>query len=546
MYLLKELKKEVNEKIDEATGKEPGFNHFSKPPSPELGDLSTSIAFQTDEKNPEPIASKIEEIKLLEEVKTKGPYINLFIDWKKFSKKMLNKVTTKEEDYGRNKKNKEEILVEYSQPNTHKAFHIGHLRNTALGESLSRILEFNGYDIKRLNYINDMGAHVAKTIWALQEFHENEKPPENKGKWLGEIYAEACKKEEDHEDEISELMKQLEGKNPGIMDEWRKTRDWSIQEFKEIYDELDVEFDKWYFESDIKQNARRIVEDLLDREIAEKDEGAIIVDNEPKGTNVIQRSDGTILYSTSDLALAKKKFEDFDPDRNIYVVGSEQKFHFQMLFETLKKMGFKNADKCFHLAYELVRLKSGKMSSREGKTILYEDFAEEARKKALEAVKEKNPELKDKKEVAEKVALGAMKYEMLEVNPNKNIVFDWEKALDFEGQSAPYLQYAYVRCRSILKESEKEPVPGELEEGKKLMKKVSKFPEIVEKSAENYSPHLIAVYAYELAEEFSSFYSNVHVIGNEKEKELLALVQATAITLKNALNLLAIKTMEEM
>ncbi len=546
MYLLKELKKQINEKIQEATGKTPGFNHFSEPPSPDLGDLSTNIAFQTKSKNPRPIANKIKEIGLVKKTETKGPYINVFIDWKEFSEKVLDQVINKERNYGKRKEKNEEVLVEYSQPNTHKAFHIGHLRNTALGESLSRILEFNGFNVVRLNYINDMGAHVAKTLWALQEFHENDKPPESKGKWLGKIYAEACKKEKKNKNEVSELMKKLEKHDPEITDLWKKTRSWSIKEFEEIYDELDADFDKWYFESDIKQDARNIVQELLDEKIAEKDEGAVIVDNKPKGVNLIQRSDGTILYSTSELALAKKKFKDFDPDRNIYVVGSEQKFHFQMLFETLKKMGFENADKCFHLAYELVRLKSGKMSSRKGKAILYEDFAEKTREKALEAVKEKNPELENKKEVVEEVALGAMKYEMLHVNSNKTIVFDWKKALDFEGQSAPYIQYAYARCKSILKKSCKEPSVGRLNKGKELLKKISEFPEIAEDAADSYSPHVIAVYAYDLAEEFNSFYSDVHVIGNEEEKELLALVEATSTVLHNALNLLAIETMEEM
>ena len=542
-----ELKQEAAKLLAEATGKKVTVESLSPAPKPELGFFASRVAFEMGgnpvEKAKE-AASKIKSDKLT--AKAVGPYVNFF-PTDNYSKELVKKILAEKDGYGKGKQS-ESIMVEYSEPNTHKAFHIGHLRNTALGIALSNILEHAGFKVTRINYINDIGLHVAKCLWALQKFHAGEDPPENKGKWLGEIYAEASKKikeNPDYDAEVRDLLQKMDSGDADAIKLMNETREWSLDEFKKIYEELGADFDKWYYESDIKGETKEIVKELMDKGIAKEDDGAVIIDNSPFGVNLLQRSDGTTLYSTSDLALAKHKFGDYDPDRSVYVVGSEQKFHFQMLFETLKKWGFRQGEKCFHLAYELVMLKSGKMKSREGEVILYEDFAKEAKDRALKEVEQKNPDLEDKEGVARAVGIGAIKYSMLKVSNTKTIVFDWEKALSFEGETAPYIQYANVRCHSILDKAGTKGKAGVVD-APELVYELSRLDEVVAEAAKDYSPHVLALYAYSVANALSTFYTKQQVIGSKDEAALLALVEATSVVIENCLRLLGIEAPRRM
>ncbi|MCD6522119.1 MAG: arginine--tRNA ligase [Candidatus Diapherotrites archaeon] len=541
----------VQRAIEEATGKRISLNELTYPPDPKLGDLASRIAFElpgNPKENAEALAKKIKRGGMIKNVKAYGPYLNFFADWDALSKAIVEDAL--KEGYGKGKQKKEKVMVEFSQPNTHKAFHVGHLRNVCLGDSLVRILRYNGYETIAANYLGDTGTHVAKVLWCLEKFHKGEKPEKNKGRWLGEIYKEAAQKLKEnpaYEEEVRNVYKRLFfDKERELVDLWKKTRQWSIEEFDRIYRELGVTFDTVFFESEVEEPGVELVKQLVEKGIAKLDQGAVIVDLKDKGLGVflLLRSDGTPLYSTKDLYLAKKKFEEYNIDVSIYVVGSEQKLYFKQLFETLRRMGFKQADKCYHLAYELVVLKSGKMKSREGNVILYEDFAKEAIERARKAVEEKNPKLseEEKQSIAKVVGIGAIKYGMLKVSNNKTIVFDWETALDFNGESAPYIQYAYVRAKHILEKSTKNPKAGALttESEKNLLKKIGEFPDVLEDAASHYSPHLIANYAYELAYTFNSFYNSEQVIGSDKEEERLALVLSTADTIKACLDLLGI------
>ncbi|MDI6721696.1 MAG: arginine--tRNA ligase, partial [Candidatus Aenigmarchaeota archaeon] len=433
-------------------------------------------------------------------------------------------------------------MIEFSQPNTHKGFHIGHLRNTCIGDALVRIMRFSGHDVIAANYPGDIGAHVAKCLWLYKKKYNGKEPASGKGKWLGEIYAEAAQLLENNEEykkEYIETLHHLYEWDKRIIPLWKKTREWGMEEFRNIYKELDVNFDVWFFESEVEKRGKEFAEEALKKGIAKRSDGAIIFDLKEYGLDVliILRSDGTPLYSTKDLALAEIKFKKYSIDKSIYVVGSEQKLYFRQLFKALELLGFEQAKKCYHLSYELVMLKEGKMSSREGNVILYEDVMKEA----VEKAKDISPES------AKNVAIAALKYSMLSRDSNRIIVFDADEALSFEGDTGPYLQYTYARARSILKKSGKKPLAESFSEKEiSLIKKMSEFPDIVGHSCNDMKPHYIALYLHELASVFNEYYHANKIIGSENEWSLLALVNAFSNVMRTGLLLLGIPVMERM
>ncbi len=561
--LLKELKKELEDSIKKSIGPEDDFDIeivFSKPPDFKLGDISTPLSFELAKrlkKNPMEIAKNIARSmdlpKGIERAETAGGYINFFFDRKYFSKETVKRIIHEDISYGRGNKKNEKVMVEYSQPNTHKSFHIGHLRNVCLGDALASIMEFSGYDTIRANYIGDVGAHVAKCIWGYMKFYNNIVPDHNKGDFLGNVYSEAdrkLKESEEYQEEYKFVLKNLYEEDKRTMDIWKITREWSLEEFNRIYSELGVNFDIFLYESEVKDEGTKIAGELLEKGVAKTKEGAVIVDLKDYGLDefVILRSDGTALYSTKDLALAKKKFEDFRIDLSLYVVGSEQKFYFKQLFKTLELMGFKQAKRCFHLSYELVMLEEGKMSSREGNVVLYSELKDVVKKEALNQVRERN--ISNADAISEIVTIGALKYSMMKDN-NKRIIFNWKKALDFEGDTAPYIQYAHARASSILKKignlSHEFEIESLNENEYKLVFILSEFPEVVQKASIDYRPDYVSNYVYDLAKCFNEFYHECHVINAETNKEFrVSLVKSTKIVLRNALGLLGIKAPEEM
>ncbi|KYC46727.1 MAG: Arginine--tRNA ligase [Candidatus Methanofastidiosum methylothiophilum] len=300
----------------------------------------------------------------------------------------------------------------------------------------------------------------------------------------------------------------------------------------------------------MKDEGTKIAHELLDKGVAKNKEGAVIVDLKEFGLDefVILRSDGTALYSTKDLALAERKFQDFKIDLSLYVVGSEQKFYFKQLFKTLELMGFKQAKRCYHLSYELVMLEEGKMSSREGNVVLYSELKDVVKKEALNQVRERN--ISNADSISEIVTIGALKYSMMKDN-NKRIIFNWKKALDFEGDTAPYIQYAHARASSILKKIGDLNLQFEIEDLNekeyKLVSLLSEFPEVVERASIDYRPDYVSNYVYDIAKCFNEFYHECHVLNAETNKDFRAsLVKATKIVLNNALALLGIKAPEEM
>jgi len=561
--LLKDIKKELENSLRKNIDPENKLDIeivFSRPPDFKLGDIATPLSFELAKKlkkNPIQIAKDIAETIILpkgvEKAETTGGYINFFFDRKYFSKETTKKIIIEDKNYGKGSKKKEKVMVEYSQPNTHKSFHIGHLRNVCLGDALSNIMEFSGYETVRSNYIGDVGAHVAKCIWGYMKFYNGIIPEQNKGDFLGKVYSDADKKlkeSEEYQEEYKTVLKNLYDEEKRTMEIWAMTRQWSLEEFNRIYDDLGVNFDIFLYESEVKEEGTKIARELLEKSIATNKDGAVIVDLKQFGLDefVILRSDGTALYSTKDLALAKRKFEDFKIDLSLYVVGSEQKFYFKQLFKTLELMGFSQAKRCYHLSYELVMLEEGKMSSREGNVVLYSELKEFVKKEALNQVRERN--ISNAENISEIVTIGALKYSMMKDN-NKRIIFNWKKALDFEGDTAPYIQYAHARASSILNKIDGLKLEFDIddlnEKEYKLLFMLSEFPEIVHKASIDYRPDYVSNYVYDLAKCFNEFYHECHVLNAETNKDFrIALVKSTKIVLRNSLNLLGIKAPEEM
>jgi arginyl-tRNA synthetase len=508
----------------------------------------------------ENIASHLEFGKEISKIEPVNGYINIYVNTRTFAQNLIKAIV--EGNYGKGAKKGDKIMVEYSQPNTHKAFHIGHLRNTCLGSALVDILRYAGYTVVAANLINDTGSHVARWLWCYLNYHKGEEPPKRKGKWLEDIYVEASrrlKENPEFDKDVKTMLQRLEQKDKEIVELWKKTKQWSMEEFHRIYDELQVEFDVYFYDSDLYEEGKEIVQQLLDRGIAEESEGAIIVDLDKRvgttdvyKTYVALRSDGTALYQTKDFALAKRKFEDHGVDRSLYVVGSEQKLHFNQVFKTLELAGFEQAKKCYHLSYELVMLKEGKMSSRLGNIVFYDDLYNEVFKEALNEVEKREIVQENKEEIARIVSMGALKFSMLRKDNNKVIQFDPKEAVNFEGQTGAYVQYAHARASRILEKESADLEDVEFEalakEEKTLLEFLATFPEAVEQAAESYKPSILATYIFDTAKAFNEFYHACPVLqaAHKTKKARLALVLAVTIVLKKGLELLGIEAPEKM
>ncbi len=545
---------------------------FETPPNPAFGDLACNAAFHLAKALKRPpheiakeIAGKIELPKngLFEKIESDGGYVNFFYSYPKLAELAINAVGKEKEKYGAGKKAGKKIMVEYFHANTHKAFHIGHVRNVCLGEALCRILEFAGNAVVRVNYQGDIGPHVSKCVWAYMNFLKGKEPKEvyEKGRWLGEVYRKAnemLEKNPEYEKAVDKTDSDIYERKGEAAKIWKITRQWSLDYFDRIYEDFGVKFRRFYFESEVEGPGREIARELLREGIARESEGAIIVDLEKwnLGVCIILKKDGKPLYSTKELALALLQEKEYKTDMIIHVVGSEQKLYFQQIFRIFELWKPDIAKRERHLSYELVNLPTGKMKSREGNVVLYEDLKEKLMGISAKQAKEKNPELKEKdiEKIAENVALGALKYGMINQSPDKTIIFDWDKALDISGNSAPYLQYSYTRASSILRKGGIKKIPGfdpdhaKNPEEKELVKLISQFPETVERAARDLRPHYVAGFCYSLAKAFADFYERLPVLNAEKgEREFrMALVMAAMQVLENGLRLLGINVMERM
>jgi len=500
-----------------------------------------------------------------ERVEAVKGYLNLYFSTAEYARRVLDTVLDQGACFGSGADKHQQVMVEFSQPNTHKAFHVGHLRSAILGDVLSRILDFAGFDVVRANYPGDIGLHVIKWLWNYMTHHRGERPEKDITKWMGSIYAEANHRLEESpelESEVRALYARWDHRDPEVVSMWQETRQWSLDGFNELYDLLDIRFDRYYFNSMVEHPGKEVVEELITKKIAqdERPEGPVIVKldellgntQEKYRVLVVLRSDNTALYATEDLALAKLKFKDYpELERSLYVVDVRQSLHFQQVFKTLDLAGYPWANRCQHIPYELVSLPGNVvMASREGTVVLLEDLIREATQRALEVVREKNPDLDDEQKlaVARAVGIGAIKYPMLSRENTKVVTFDWQSALDFNGQAAPYIQYAYVRANSILRKVDFHipesslPACEFLPVETQLVELISRLPKEVQHAAAEYRPLYIAALAYDIARTFNDFYNQCPVLPAEEPVRAvrLRIVAAARQAIANSLALMGI------
>ncbi|MBL7159569.1 arginine--tRNA ligase [Candidatus Microgenomates bacterium] len=561
--------------------------HLEHPQEESHGDYSANIAMamfaQTFKPEGFKIKSPLDLAKLivknlpktdyLEKVEVVPPgFINFWLS-KAYLATSIIQIIKEKEMFGRSGKlGKQKIMVEFAHPNTHKPFHIGHLRNITLGESIVRILEANGVKVIRTNYQGDVGLHIAKCLWAIKKQKTDNKKLktlDEKIEFLGKAYAEGNKAYEEDEKAKEEIIKingQIYNQDPKIIPLWQETRQWSLDYFDRIYKRVYSKFDRLYFESEVV-SGKEVAKEAVKKGILKESEGAIIFDGEKYGldTRVFINSLDFPTYEGKELRLSQLEFSEFgEIDKCIHVVGPEQTSFFKVTFkveELLDSEKFK--DKQYHLVYGWVKLKKGKMASRLGNVVLGEWLIDEVKKRLLK-------EFKMSDEVAEIVTVGAVKYSFLKFSPSREIVFDIDESINMEGDSGPYLQYAYARARSVLRKSEIRNSKSETNSKFKIrnsklnkeeiavLRTLYKFPEVVKEAGKNYAPNLICNYLFDLAQKFNGFYNKHSIINakcqnpNDKYKDedlrdfRLALTIATAQVLQNGLNLLGIKALEKM
>ncbi len=554
-----------------------------------LGKGNKSPVPQKAQEIAEQVRAQLGSVESISHIEAVKGYLNVYFKTSDYARRVVDEVLASGLDFGRGAKKNERVMVEYAQPNTHHSFHIGHARNTILGEVLARLVEFAGYETIRASYPGDLGLGVITVMWIYEKFYKGQEPEgvHERGQWLAKLYVEATAMLEKQENETPEQTVQREAYDAErremyrkwdagdeyVRKLWHETREWSLEELRDVLKMLDVKIDVWFYESEVDEPSKVIVDELIAKDIATDERpqgGAVIVKIDEKlgltkekyRTNVLLRSDGTTLYLTKDLALAKVKFEQYHVDRSIYVVDTRQSMHFQQAFAILKLWGFPQSEKCFHLGYGFVSLPEGAMSARRGRIALFKDVADEAVKRVLAVESEKSGDVpaSEREKIANQIGLGALVYSMLSVDNNKDIVFDINEALSFDGRTGPYIQNAYVRANSILKKSKVESQKSddlgsstfdyELTKHEiELIEQISRFPQTVEQAANEYRPLVMAAYAYDLANTFHSFYHAVNVMQTEDEKvknARLHLVMAAKQTIENALRLLDIQSPDVM
>ncbi len=427
----------------------------------------------------EQVKAEIGSVPGISHIEAVKGYLNLYFETSEFARRVVDEVLASRADFGRGAPKDERVMVEYAQPNTHHSFHIGHARTALLGESLARIVEFAGFDTIRASYPGDLGLGVITVLWAYNKFYKGMEPEgvHERGQWLLKIYVDATAKLEKKENETPEetaqreayeaerreMYRKWDAGDPEVRELWNETREWSLIELRDILDMLDIKIDVWFYESEADEPSKAIVDELIQRGIAEDErpEGPVIIKIDEKlglkkekyRTAVVLRSDGTSLYLTKDLALAKIKFEQYQVDRSIYVVDFRQDLHFQQVFKILELWGFPQAAKCYHLSYGFITLPEGAISARRGRVVLFKDVADEAVRRVLAVESEKSGDIppQERENIARQIGLGALAYSILSVDNHKDIVFDVNEALSFDGRTGPYIQNAHVRANSILK-----------------------------------------------------------------------------------------------
>ncbi|MFP4534111.1 MAG: arginine--tRNA ligase [Spirochaetaceae bacterium] len=538
-----------------------------RPPKPELGDLAVpmfpyaKILRMAPQKIAESVAAKLNE-EQGGECESAGPYLNVWLSRSSVAKEVLGAVDREGERYGRSDRFAgRKVMVEFSCPNTNKPLHLGHLRNDALGESVSRILAAAGAEVRKVNLINDRGVHICKSMLAYREFGEGKTPESEKRKsdhFVGDYYVKFnqwAAEEKSAETRARQMLQQWEAGDEEVHELWKLMNRWAIEGIKETYRRTGISFDEYYYESETYAAGREEVLKGLERGIFYKDEeGTVWADLEEIDLDrkVLLRGDGTSLYLTQDIGTAIARHRDWPFDQLVYVVASEQRYHFTVLFHLLEKLGFDWARNLYHLSYGMVNLPEGKMKSREGTVVDADDLLMELTSMAKKEIEEKERDgtIEDIDATGEKIALAALHYYLLQVQPNKDMVFNPAESLSFNGNTGPYLQYTGARISTMLRKAGELPEFGEVdlsvleESGEwELVKHIAEFPDAVVQAAEQFNPALLTSYAYELARQYSRYYhDNPIMVHEEREIRAARLILSKEVlrVLRNVLELLNI------
>ena len=539
------------------------FALLEKPKSSEMGDIAFpafSLA-KVERKAPQAIASEIAE-KIdtagFEKVVATGPYINFFLDKAAISNDILRAVISEKADYGQQDiGHGQNVTLDMSSPNIAKPFSVGHLRSTVIADALGHIYSKLGYKAIRINHLGDWGKQfgmliVAYKLWGDKEAIEAN-PIDELLKLYVRINAEADENPE-LDEQARQWFKKLEDGDQEALDLWQWFRDESLVEFNRIYDKLDVSFDYFHGEAFYNDKMDEGIQILEDKNLLQESKGAQIVNLEKYDLPpaLIKKSDGATLYITRDMATAMYRHRTFNFAKNIYVVGQEQSHHFKQLKAVLKEMGFDWSDDMIHVSFGLVTKNKKKLSTRKGNIIRLEPTLDEAEARALTQIEAKNPGLENKEAVAHAVGVGAVKFYDLKTDRDNGYDFDLEAMVSFEGETGPYVQYAYARIQSILRKAAFVPASDANyalndAESWDIIKLLQDFPSIIQRAAEKYDPSIVAKYAINLAQTFNKYYAHTRILDENPERDSrLALANATGIVLKEALRLLGVDAPEKM
>lgn len=535
------------------------------PPRPEMGDYAFPC-FQLArvmKKAPNMIAQELSE-KMnkegFERIENLGPYLNFFVDKGVFTRNTIEMVLESGDKYGASEEGKgKNVTIDFSSPNIAKPFHVGHLFSTAIGNSLYRILQFEGYNCIGINHLGDWGTQFGKLISAYKRWIDEEALEQDPIKELLRIYVkfhDEAEKDPSLEDEGRMYFKKLEDGDQEAQKLWKRFRDLSLREFQKVYDELGVKFDSYAGESFYNDKMDAVVEEIENKGLLVESNGAkvVMLDEYNMPPCIIKKADGATIYATRDLAAATYRKKNYDFYKNIYVVGEPQALHFKQIFKTLELMGHDWANNCKHVGFGLVKFADKKLSTRKGDVIFLDELLQQSVDRTLEIINEKNPDLENKEDVAKKIGVGAMVFTYLKNGRLKDIVFDWKEMLSFDGETGPYVQYSYARGKSILRKAgevaaepdySKLTAPEEFE----LAKSLESFSGSIHAAIDKLEPSIVTRYAVDVAKNFNKFYNAINIMNTEDQSlkaARLKLVEATCQVVKNALYLIGLEVVEKM
>lgn len=561
------------------------------PPKKEMGDLAFPMFQYAKDAHKAPaviatlIAERISSDHPCGEIIVSGPYVNVLLDIPSLASTILDNVRKDKDRYGEGEALKDKkIMVEFSCPNTNKPLHLGHMRNDSLGQSVSELLKSQGADVKKVNLINNRGVHICKSMLAYLKFGNGETPEstgEKPDHFVGRYYVKFAQWEKEVEEKLKEdasyslspdfvnpseeaqkMLKKWEDGDKDVRALWQRMNNWTLSGLEESYKNMGISFDKYYYESETYKYGKNEVLKGVEKGVFKREEdGSVQVDLAPIGLDkkVLLRKDGTTLYMTQDIGTAIERHKDWPFDSLIYVVASEQQYHFRVLFYCLYLLGYEWAKELHHLSYGMVNLPDGKMKSREGTVVDADDLLNELTELARSEIiaKDRSDKVSDISETSRKIALGALNYYLLQVSPTKDMVFNPKESISFNGNTGPYLQYTGARLSSILR---KYALDGERsvkfdatlltgEDEKTLLTLIAQYPEYVKRASEGFDPSIIAQYLYDVAKTFSHYYHDNRIL-NAETKELIearvTLCEMILQVLKNGFRLIGVPFLEAM